>query len=361
MRKSFLMLTTALAVTMAASAQAGTGWYVGISGGANWVEDVRLGTLPATAYPYAGAVDEVFEFDTGWIVGANVGYKWASNWRAELELAYRSNEGDIIQLTFPAGDQGDNEVTQFTQMINVFYDFPITEKLTFSIGAGIGGNLVSYEDSNLGLGSFYTNPPNGLNYDDEYVLAGQVIAQVGYAVTNRLDVYLDYRYLVADEPEFVSTSAPVNGFTFEDDKHALMIGLRYDLVEDAAAPAPYTPPPYTPPPPPTAPKQFIVFFGFNKANLTSDAQRVVAEAAAAAKTNGSASILVTGHTDTVGSNRYNDRLSVRRATAVKDELVRQGIGAGMISAVGKGEMELMIQTGDNVKEPQNRRATIDLN
>jgi outer membrane protein OmpA-like peptidoglycan-associated protein len=354
------MLTSALAVSMAAgSAQASTGWYVGLSGGANWVEDVEINGVPGTAYPYAGAIDERFEFDTGWIVTGQVGYKWASNWRMEFELGYRSNDGDIFQLTPPTGDQGDNEITQFTQMLNVLYDFPLTEKITLSVGAGIGGNLVSYEDGNLGLGSFYTNPPNGLSYDDDYVLAGQLIAQLGYAVTNRLDLYVDYRYLVADEPEFVS-SAPVNGFSMEDDKHAVMIGLRYDLAEDPAPVSTYVPPPQPPQPGPQ-PKQFIVFFGFNKSNLTSDAQRVVAEAAGAAKSMGSASILVTGHTDTVGSNRYNDRLSMRRANAVKDELVRQGIGAGQISAIGKGETELLVQTGDNVKEPQNRRATIDLN
>lgn len=360
MRKSFLMLTSALAVSMAAgSAQAGTGWYVGLSGGANWVEDVNINGVPGTAYPYAGATDERFEFDTGWIVTGQIGYKWASNWRVEFELGYRSNDGDIIQLTPPAGDQGDNEITQFTQMLNVLYDFPITDKWTLSLGVGLGGNLVSYEDTNLGLGSFYTNPPAGLSYDDDYVLAGQLIAQVGYAVSKRLDLYVDYRYLVADEPEFVS-NAPVNGFSMEDDKHAVMIGLRYDLAPDMA-PAAYVPPAPQPQQPTAAPRQFIVFFGFNKSNLTSDAQRVVAEAASAAKTAGSASILVTGHTDTVGSNRYNDRLSMRRANAVKDELVRQGIGAGQITATGKGETELLVQTGDNVKEPQNRRATIDLN
>jgi outer membrane protein OmpA-like peptidoglycan-associated protein len=118
------------------------------------------------------------------------------------------------------------------------------------------------------------------------------------------------------------------------------------------------PPP--PPPPPPAIKQFIVFFGFNKYNLTAEAQAVVAEAASAAKSQGSASILVTGHTDTVGGNAYNQRLSEKRAGAVKDELVRLGIDAGKISAMGKGETELLVQTGDGVKEPQNRRATIDL-
>ena len=87
---------------------------------------------------------------------------------------------------------------------------------------------------------------------------------------------------------------------------------------------------------------------------------VVTEAAAAAKKYGSASISVVGHTDTVGSNDYNMRLSMRRSQAVKDGLMANGIAADMITTGGRGEAELMVQTGDSVKEPQNRRATIDL-
>jgi outer membrane protein OmpA-like peptidoglycan-associated protein len=347
MRKSFLMLTSALAVSMAAgSAQASTGWYVGLSGGANWLEDSDASTVtPGGLKTPAVRTDT----DTGWIVTGQIGYKWASNWRIEFELGYRENDGTLDTLAgVPiAGTKADS--TQFTQMVNVLYDFPITDKITFSAGAGVGGDLIDV--SAVGFG--------GTLNDDDYVLAGQLIAQVSYALNNRLDLYLDYHYTVTDEPEFSNAALAPNTGTFEVDNHAVMIGLRYDLSPDAA-PAVYVPPP-APPTPTATPKQFIVFFGFNKSNLTSDAQRVVAEAAAAAKASGSASILVTGHTDTVGSNRYNDRLSMRRANAVKDELVRQGIGAGQISAVGKGETELLVQTGDNVKEPQNRRATIDLN
>jgi OOP family OmpA-OmpF porin len=45
---------------------------------------------------------------------------------------------------------------------------------------------------------------------------------------------------------------------------------------------------------------------------------------------------------------------------VKSALVDLGIEDGKISAIGRGETELVVKTGDGVKEPQNRRATIDL-
>ena len=125
------------------------------------------------------------------------------------------------------------------------------------------------------------------------------------------------------------------------------------------------PPELPPPPPPLEPpptaRQYIVFFGFNKANLTLKAQAVVAEAVETAKQYGSASILVTGHTDTVGSRNYNQLLSERRARVVKKELVRLGISPHSIRAIGKGETMLLVQTPDHTWEDRNRRATIDLN
>jgi OOP family OmpA-OmpF porin len=69
---------------------------------------------------------------------------------------------------------------------------------------------------------------------------------------------------------------------------------------------------------------------------------------------------VTGHTDTVGSQRYNQALSERRAGAVKTEMMRLGMGGTDITAIGKSFSEPLIATGPGVREPQNRRAMIDL-
>jgi OOP family OmpA-OmpF porin len=111
---------------------------------------------------------------------------------------------------------------------------------------------------------------------------------------------------------------------------------------------------------PPPPAHFIIFFGFNKCNVTAEADSVLSEAASAARSTGAASIKIVGHTDTSGSAKYNQKLSECRADAAKSNLVGKGVPAGAISAIGKGETELMVQTGDGIKEPQNRRATIDL-
>ena len=154
----------------------------------------------------------------------------------------------------------------------------------------------------------------------------------------------------------------------------------------------------TPPPPATttggaAVKQYMVFFDFDRSNITAQAAATIKQAADAAKMAGTSGrtandcaadgrrrgvegealkafvaqctgavtrIAVTGHTDTSGSATYNMALSLRRANAVKDALVREGIPAAAIGVTGKGETQLLVQTGDNVKEPQNRRVEIVL-
>ena len=105
-----------------------------------------------------------------------------------------------------------------------------------------------------------------------------------------------------------------------------MVGSAAAATPAAASTTPPPPPPPTPPPPPPPTKTFIVFFDFNKSNLTSEAQAVVQEAVKVAKDNGFVRVLITGHTDTVGSDSYNQALSVRRAQSVKDEMTARRHG-----------------------------------
>jgi outer membrane protein OmpA-like peptidoglycan-associated protein len=71
-------------------------------------------------------------------------------------------------------------------------------------------------------------------------------------------------------------------------------------------------------------------------------------------------VVVTGHTDTVGSDAYNQGLSVRRADAVKEEMVRLGMDGSDIAIQGKSFHDPLVPTGPGVREPQNRRAVIAL-
>ena len=104
----------------------------------------------------------------------------------------------------------------------------------------------------------------------------------------------------------------------------------------------------------------VVFFDFNKARLTHEGERVIGRAAQAVQDDGYVQVTVTGHADTVGTEPYNFELSVRRAEAVRDELVRLGVHGRRISFEGKGTRNLLVRTGPGVREPQNRRVVIDL-
>lgn len=339
------LLASALGLSvyaLATGAQAGhrpVGWYVAAEGGANWIDNADVS--------FNSGFQIEAEFESGWALFAEVGYRWENNWRLELESGWRENDVDCVNFGGGciAGNFG--EVSQFTQMINLMHDIDISEKTAISIGLGFGGNFVDVDVP-------------GLWDDDDFVLAGQALLQLTHQLTDRLDFVMTYRYMTSEDPEF--RIFPPSSVEFDNENHTVSIGLRFDLQADAA---PAMEQPVTtmapPPPPPNEPKQFIVYFGFNKAHLDAKAIEVVREAAATAQRVGYASILVTGHTDTVGSSAYNNRLSLRRARAVSKALVAEGIPSKGITSVGKGETELLVQTGDREIEPRNRRATIDIN
>jgi iron complex outermembrane receptor protein len=137
------------------------------------------------------------------------------------------------------------------------------------------------------------------------------------------------------------------------------VTLRYAFggsTEETATAAAYTPPPVVAPA--SAPKSYLVFFDFNKSDLTPQAVSIVDTAAANAGPAKVTKLEVTGHTDTVGSDAYNMRLSRRRAESVAAELEKRGIPSSEIEIVAKGKRDLLVPTADGVKEPQNRRVQI---
>ena len=105
----------------------------------------------------------------------------------------------------------------------------------------------------------------------------------------------------------------------------------------------------------------MVYFPFDQYVLTPEAQTVVQEAATYATSGNATRVIVVGHTDTSGSAAYNVRLSERRAKATADALVGLGVNQGALQVDWKGETQLAVPTADGVKEPLNRRSTIDIN
>ena len=112
------------------------------------------------------------------------------------------------------------------------------------------------------------------------------------------------------------------------------------------------------PKPPAEPRTFSLFFASGSTRLSPQAMTLVEEAAAAAKARPNARIACVGQTDTAGAAAYNLVLSRRRAEAVRDALVAQGIPRESITVSGRGEEELSVKTRDNISESQNRRVEV---
>jgi outer membrane protein OmpA-like peptidoglycan-associated protein len=102
-----------------------------------------------------------------------------------------------------------------------------------------------------------------------------------------------------------------------------------------------------------------LFFGFGSASLTAAAEAVIADVVAALGGSGRA-VSVVGHTDTVGSLEFNQRLSEQRATAVANRMVQLGVPSGSITTAGRSWLEPAVDTGPNVREQLNRRVEIEI-
>ncbi len=337
------ILAGASALMLATPALAGEGWYLGL--GAGW------DTLNGPKLVGAGIDGKLSTSDSA-IIAGTVGYKIPdAPFRVELETAWDHHDtGDFTTggLSFPS--RGHAQIGSL--MANALYDIHVLPRLKLSIGGGLGaGNDRIKFDNPFG--------PGELRDGSQTHFMWQAIGGLTYEATPNVDLFVDYHYrnLMGDDNSNIAGA--LNNRSLHE--HVVMAGIRwYPWQEEEAAPPPPAPPPPPPPPAPAAVRTFIVFFDFNKSNLTSEAESVVAEAVKTAQTSGPVRIVITGHTDTVGSDSYNQALSQRRADTVKDQMVSDGLAADQISTVGKSLPDRLVPTGPNVREPQNRRAVIDL-
>ncbi len=111
---------------------------------------------------------------------------------------------------------------------------------------------------------------------------------------------------------------------------------------------------------PPRPQRFVVRFESNGNRLTPESAPVLDDMRKALAGLQAPEVIVTGHTDRVGSLEANDRLSLVRAEAVREILIAAGVARAAISVNGRGEREPEVSTDDEVAEPRNRRVEIKL-
>jgi OmpA-OmpF porin, OOP family len=110
---------------------------------------------------------------------------------------------------------------------------------------------------------------------------------------------------------------------------------------------------------PTA-TNFWIYFDFDKSNVRPDAAHILDTAVAAIIQLGTKEVVLTGHTDTVGSSEYDLTLSQKRAQSAKRYLTQRGVPANIITTVAKGKTDLRVPTPDNVREQENRNVHVEL-
>jgi len=336
----------------AANAQAIDGLYVAGGVGANFIQresfDVKFGTGKASG-DVRSNIGPMAVISLGWGFGNGV--------RAEVEVNYRQNNGFNNPQGFGTPASAGGSEQKFGGMVNVLYDFvgmvPMVQPY---VGVGVGYQRTieqnlhfqplsgpTFTASNTGRGSFA--------YQAILGAAIPIEAMPGLAVT------AEYRFMgLAGERTYSASASTVpvstGSVTSTDNfNHSLLVGLRYAFgVAPAAAP-----------PTPVADvgaKTFLVFFDWDKADLTGRSEAIIRDAAAYSTRTQYTRIDVDGNTDTSGTSSYNQGLSERRARVVAAALVRDGVPQSAISMHAYGDTKLLVPTGPNVREPQNRRVEI---
>ena len=348
--------------------------------------DSGLGLAGANG-PFFSNFNGSARYNSGFNAGGRLGLQYGP-WRVEEEYSYRRNGLSSFGGFFnPGGTKAfSGERVTHSIMTNVIYDFtigwPVTPHIGFGIGAvdnvdsislntvtlnGLGLTTVSGPGGvlgRIGAGTPFPNPTLGGTFlkGSNWNFGYQAIAGVRYDINPLLAFDLDYRYLATTSPTFSNKGvAPFPPFGFSGVKYTSGYNTQNivaSLTMKFGAPPPPPPPaPPAPPPPPTH-QVYLVFFDWDKYNITPEGQQIIQLAANQYRSGGRVTLQVTGYTDTSGSAGYNQRLSERRANAVAAALERLGVPRSDMVVAGRGMNDLRVPTPPGVREPQNRRVEI---
>ncbi|MEO9190347.1 MAG: OmpA family protein [Acetobacteraceae bacterium] len=361
--RSTLLAATVLALPMAAHAQMMPnlgGFYVGGGIGANYLNQEQF----QSAAGNNNSTSFNLKSSTGPVGLGYLGYQLGNGLSIQVEGDVRNNKFNSVRNSnnnFAAAAGGNEK--KYGPMVNVIFDLSPYISLPVSpyIGVGAGyqwdhlSNLKVYNAVSGGGPTLTSNSTQGAFAYQAIVGALIPITDTGLGLT------VEYRFMGQTARNFGGTVTPVNGppihgsFRLGNEfNNALLVGFRYTF---GVAPPPPAPAPIAAPAPAPA-RSYLVFFDWDKATLTDRARQIIREAAQNSTRVQYTQLEVNGYTDTSGTARYNQTLSIRRAENVAAELVRDGVPRNVISIHGFGETHLLVPTGPGVREPQNRRVEI---
>ena len=364
-KKSLLAATVlaagATALPMVAQAQPVAGLYVAAGAGVNWRSDLNVDSVFGT--PPVSPERFNIRMNPGWVVLGSVGWGFGNGLRVEGEANYRINDPRKGTFQFPGGPVQrltgmSGSASTYGVMANVLYDIGSTMgwPVHITLGAGVGYAWSNLDNvgGNDGTVVRFNQTSGNFAYQGIAGLSVPIPAVPGLAIT------AEYRYFAMLDTDHRGTFTggggvvlPQNARNVNNENHSALIGVRYNFgrgpVVVAGPQAPVRPA-----------NSFLVFFDFDRADLTPRAREIIGQAGQASRSQQTTRLEVAGHADRSGTPQYNQGLSQRRANNVAAELVRIGVPRGAISVAAFGESRPLVPTADGVREPQNRRVEIVL-
>jgi OOP family OmpA-OmpF porin len=357
--RNVLLAATILALPVAVKAQPISGLYIGGGAGYNYVTSTKVKDLsyanPQNGVNVTTSVPGV-NLDThgGWVGLGSVGWGFGNGLRVEVEGNYRGSHTHLSSNNYI---NGGGTLQTYGVMVNALYDINVGWPVVPYVGAGVGygftqlNNFRAYTPGNAYSAQFKNSNDGSVAVQGILGVAYNIPAIPGLAITAEARYYNTLQQLRYSSS---TTAHPINATLSDIGNVSGLIGLRYAFN---AAPPP--PPPAPVPAPVAAPsRSYLVFFDWDKYDLTARAKQIIAEAAQNSTKVQYTRIEVNGNTDTTGSAAYNQALSVRRAEAVAAELAKDGVPRAAMDIKGFGFTRLLVPTGPGVREPQNRRVEI---
>jgi len=354
-----ILTAASLATPMVAGAQPLTGLYIGAGAG------LHLPQFPNVT-PYApgfGTGKATLNENLGFNSNLAVGYGIGNGFRFEIEGDFaRSGVRSLGGTPFPTATSG--TVGTYGVMANALFDMDVGVPWVYpylGAGAGYQWTRLNALDS-VEPGGAFTSTTSATSG----AFAWQAIVGASFPVPNMpgLSLTADYRFMdilggakydgQVNNAGVITPAVLKLHSQFDND---LVFGVRYAFNAPPPPVAPMAPAPTATPAPAPA-RSYLVFFDWDRADLTDRAKVIVKDAAENSTHVQVTRIEVNGYTDTSGSQHYNQGLSIRRAQAVASELVRDGVPRNVIDIRGFGETHLLVATGPGVREPQNRRVEI---
>ncbi len=390
MQASILAGMAALGLPALAQAQPITGLYIGGGLGYNQLtsQSGSVDGLPGRFVQKSAPVSAGFKGGYGLI--GSVGYGVGNGVRLEGEVNYRTNAqtGNVQTAGTSASSSGATTTSatgtevKYGVMVNALFDIPLSRRwISPYVGIGFGYQLVNWSKMLFAANNIdYLSPTtvNPTGTIGQFAYQAIIGASFPIDAVPGLSATVEYRYQGAagnrnysatGYTQYISSSFKNNAtkvHVSSDTNQTILLGFRYafnptgSLYAEPASPgslAPYAAQAAVPAPAIPA-RTYIIFFDFDRADLTPRARDIVAEAVRASPSVPHTRLEVSGNTDSAGDAAYNQRLSLARAEAVAAELGRWGVPRDIIDIHGYGATRPLVPTAPGAREPQNRRVEI---